>query len=187
MMSGCSYWASGSKMQYMVSPGQPQQVASEQTDRVLEVDRFTIETAFAAKSLVYRTGDLQYQTDYYNEFLVAPALMITEETRNWLSRCGLFVRVSGPAARASPTHVLEGNVVELYGDLRNKNAPVAVMQIRLFVSRFASEGHPVLIYGRDYSATSPLESRDPTGLVDAYSRCLQKILTDLQKDLAEKL
>jgi cholesterol transport system auxiliary component len=185
--AGCGSWASANKMQYMINPGQPQQVTSEQTKRVLEVDRFTIEAAFAVKSLIYRTGELQYQTDFYNEFLIPPALMITEETREWLSRSGLFARIVGPATRASPTHLLEGNIVDIYGDLRNKEAPAAVVQIRFFVSRFESEGHPVPIYGRDYSARSPIESRDPAGLVDAYSRCFQQILADLQKDLAEKL
>lgn len=186
-VSGCTNWAGTNKMQYLLNPGQPQQVASQRTNRVLEVDRFSIEAAFAVRSLVYRTGELQYQTDFYNEFLVLPAVMITEQTRDWLTRTGLFMRVTGPAARGSPTHLIEGNIVELYGDLRNKGAPTAVMQIRCFVSRFDAQGRPSLVYGRDYSATLPLESRDAAGLVDAYSRCFQKILADLQKDLADKL
>jgi cholesterol transport system auxiliary component len=185
--SGCSYWAQANKMDYLIDPGRPQQTASGQPHRVLEVDRFTIEEAFAAKSLVYRTGEFQYQSDFYNQFLVVPSVMITEQTRDWLSRSGLFERVGGPAMRAGPTHLIEGNVVELCGDLRDKNSPAAVMQIRIFVSKFESENRPTLIYGRDYSAKSRLESHDPAGLVDAYSRCLHAILTDLQKDLAERL
>jgi cholesterol transport system auxiliary component len=185
--SGCVSSSRANKLQYMLNPGQPQQVAGQQVQHVLEVDRFSIEAAFATKSLVYRTGEIQYTADFYNEFLVAPADMITEETRDWLSRSGLFVRVAGPAARITPTHLLEGNIIELYGDLRNKKAPAAVVQIRCFVSRFDAQGHTSLIYGRDYSARLPLESRDPAGLVDACSRCFQKILADLQKDLAEKL
>ena len=179
----------------MLNPSRSQEAVNPQSaignpqseDRVVEVDRFTIDAAFVGKSLVYRTGQLQYLTDFYNEFLVLPAVMITEETRNWLAQSGLFARVTGPAPRTTPTHLLEGNIVELYGDLRDKNDPKAVMQIRVFVSRFDAEGRPAFLYGKDYSATSPVESHDPAGLVDALSRCFRTILTDLQKDLAEKL
>ncbi len=186
-LSGCTSSPLANKLQYMLDPGRPQQVAEQQIQRVLEVDRFTIEAAFASRSLVYRVDELQYQADYYNEFLVAPAVMVTEHTRDWLARSGLFVRVSGPGARGAPTHLLEGNVIELYGDLRNKKASAAVMQIRCFVSKFDAQGRPTLAFTRDYAETSPLESRDPAGLVDAYSRCFQKILASLQNDLAERL
>ncbi len=187
MLSGCASSPLANRMQYVLNPGQPQQVVGQQMPRVLEVDRFTVEAAFATKTLVYRMGELQYQADFYNEFLVVPAVMITEQTRDWLSRSGLFLRVSGPSARTAPTHLLEGNIVELYGDLRNKKAPTAVMQIRCFASRLDPQGHPTLVFTRDYAATSPVESRDPSGLVDAYSRCLQQILSALQKDLTDKL
>jgi cholesterol transport system auxiliary component len=186
-LAGCSSSPLANKLQYMLNPGRPQQVADQPTQRVLEVDRFTIETAFATTSLVYRTGALQYQSDFYNEFLVGPAVMITEETRDWLSRTGLFVRVSGSASRTAPTHLLEGNIVELYGDLRDKKAPAAVVQIRCFFSQLDPQGHPTLIFARDYSASCPLESRDARGLVDAYSRCFQQILSALQKDLTDRL
>jgi cholesterol transport system auxiliary component len=186
-LAGCSSSPLANKLQYVLNPGQPQQVAEQPAQRILEVDRFTIEAAFATKSLVYRMGDLQYQADFYNEFLVVPAVMITEETRNWLSRTGLFVRVSNAAGRTAPTHLLEGNIVELYGDLRDKKAPAALMQIRCFFSRLDPQGRPTLIFARDYSATCPFESHDARGLVDAYGRCLQQILSALQKDLTDRL
>jgi cholesterol transport system auxiliary component len=186
-LGGCSSSPLANKLQYVLNPGRPQQVTDQPTQRVLEADRFTIETAFATKSLVYRMGGLQYQADFYNEFLVVPTVMITEKTRDWLSGTGLFVRVSGSASRTAPTHLLEGNIIELYGDLRDKKAPAAIMQIRCFFSQLDPQGHPTLIFARDYSAASPLESRDAPGLVDAYSRCFQQILSALQKDLTEKL
>jgi cholesterol transport system auxiliary component len=185
--SGCGPSVTANQMQYVLAPGRPLQSVTPSAERVLEVDRFAIEAAFAGKSFVYRVGEVQYETDYYNVFLAVPAVMITDETRNWLSRTGLFARVSGSTARTAPTDLLEGNVVELYGDLRDKKAPAAVMQIRFFLSHFASPGHPELVFSRDYSTQQPLESRSPAGLADAYSRCLQTILADLQKDLTEKL
>ena len=102
VLSGCSSSPLANQLQYVLNPGQPQQVVGQQTPRVLEVDRFTIEAAFATKTLVYRTGELQYQADFYNEFLVVPAVMITEQTRDWLSHTGLFLRVSGPSAAHDP-------------------------------------------------------------------------------------
>jgi cholesterol transport system auxiliary component len=200
VLAGCNSAYTANRIQYLLEPSRnaeapaaDQEAAGSQAanpkseNRVLEVCRFRIESAFAAKSLVYRVGPLRYETDFYNTFLVPPAVMIAEETRVWLSQSGLFSRVIGPGAVNEPTYVLEGDILELYGDLRDKTDPRAVMQIRFFLSRVEENGQPLAMEGKTYIAVSHLESADPAGLVEAFNRCFETILTDLEKDLAGQL
>jgi cholesterol transport system auxiliary component len=124
--------------------------------------------------------------DFYNEFLVSPGAMVTEKTRNWLSQSGLFARVLDAGSYAKPTHTLEGNITALYGDVRDRSSPAAVMEIRVFliVNKAPRES---IILGKTYRASSGLKTKSAEGLVEAFDNCLETILTDLQHDLEENL
>ena len=74
----------------------PQQKVSK--DVILNVQNFSIDIAFSTKSFVYRKGQSEYETDFYNQFLIRPEDMITEQTRDWLSESGLFKWVLEPGS-----------------------------------------------------------------------------------------
>jgi hypothetical protein len=78
------------------SRNDPQQKTSK--DVILDVKNFSIDTTFSTKSLVYRKGRSEYETDFYNRFLIGPDDMITEKTRSWLSQSGLFKWVLEPGS-----------------------------------------------------------------------------------------
>ena len=101
----------------------PQQKTSK--DVILDVKNFGIDTTFSTKSLVYRKGQSEYETDFYNQFLVKPDDMITEKTRSWLAESGLFKWVLEPGSYTDATHMLEGNIIALYADFRDKSSPKA--------------------------------------------------------------
>ena len=94
----------------------------------LEVRRFSVDSVYASKELMYRQGPLAYQIDHYHEFVIEPGQMITEKARTWLMQSGLFARVLDPGTLSVPSHCLEGNVTALYGDFRDKSAPAAVVE-----------------------------------------------------------
>lgn len=154
---------------------------------ILVVPRFTIDTAYSNRGLVYRLGQSQYDSDAYNEFLVPPALMITEKTRDWLNASGLFAQVLGVGSALQPTHRLEANVITLYGDFRERKSPQAVMELKVFLLEVADGVDPKPVFGKTYSATETSQEQDPDGLVTAYNRCLQTILTALEEDVAAAL
>ena len=52
---------------------------------VLRVCRFDVSPRYEARALAYRTNELSYESDYYNEFVISPGLLITEEVRQWLA------------------------------------------------------------------------------------------------------
>jgi len=185
ILSGCGSRQAYNKKYYVLSATRQSQPTGAQTDLILEVRRFTVDSAFAGKGLVYRTGQFEYESDFYSEFLVSPSAMITEKTRNWLSGSGLFKRVLDVASQIDPTHTIEGNVTALYGDLRDKASPHAKMEMRVFLLKAQAAEEPAAIFGQTYRFSVDIESEGPEGLVEALDRCLANILSNLERDLTQ--
>jgi len=185
IFSGCGSRQAYNKKYFLLSATRQAQPTAAQTDLVLEVRRFTIDSAFAGKGLVYRTGQFEYESDFYSEFLVSPAAMITEKTRNWLSGSGLFKRVLDAASQIEPTHTLQANITALYGDLRDKASPQAKMELRVFLLKAQAAEEPAGVFGQTYEFSVGIESEGPEGLVEALDRCLANILSGLERDLTE--
>jgi ABC-type uncharacterized transport system auxiliary subunit len=186
MLCGCGP-KSYEKQRYILDSQRASSAEAGDNQNILEVRRFTIDPAFSTKSLTYRTGEFEYESDFYNEFLISPDAMITEKVRNWLSESGLSRRVLDPGSYVESTHVIEGNVIALYGDFRDKSSPTAVMEIRVFLLEMKTIKEPTIIFGKTYKSSVALESKGPESLVRALDRCLVEILTDMEKDLTEKI
>lgn len=187
MLSGCGSQQAYNKKYYVLSAIRETKSIKAEKDSILEVRHFTIDSAFSGKGLVYRIGEFEYESDFYNEFLVSSDAMVTEKVRNWLSASGISRRVLDPGSYVDPTHVIEGNVIALYGEFRDKSTPTAVMKIRVFLLEMKTGKDPVIVFGKTYKSSVALESKSPGILVSALDRCLIKMLTNLEKDLAERL
>ena len=186
MLAGCGP-KSYQKQHYMLDTQRTRSAVIADKSAIVEVRRFTVSSAFGSRSLVYRTGELEYESDFYNEFLVAPSAMITEKTRDWLWESGLFARVLEPGSAADPTHVVQGNIIALYGDFRDESVLKAVMEMRIFLTETEAQSESGIVFGKTYKSSKVLESGTPEDLVAALDRCLVEILTDLEQDLAEQL
>ncbi|HNY78892.1 MAG: ABC-type transport auxiliary lipoprotein family protein [Sedimentisphaerales bacterium] len=184
VLSGCARPVSANSRFYMLQAPRPAAPAVREGKAVLAVPRFTIDAAYANRGLVYRLDEHRYESDAYNEFLVSPTVMITERTRDWLAQSGLFAQVLGSGSGAEPTHRMEANIAAIYGDFRDKRAPKAVMEIRFFLLRIEGGADPVIVMAKSYAATADVATAGPEGLVAGLDRCLQTILTELEKDLA---
>jgi uncharacterized lipoprotein YmbA len=158
----------------------------EQAQDVLDLRRFAIASAYKSRELVYRTADREYKTDFYHELLTSPAVMITDKTRQWLSRSGLFKAVVDSASNAEANYILEASITRFYGDFRPDVPAGAVMEIRFFLLDKKSPGQGIILT-KKYKQTVPLRSRDPESLVLALDKCLEGILMSLEKDLQQKL
>jgi cholesterol transport system auxiliary component len=165
-----------------VSRDMPQQKISK--DIVLDVKQFSIDRAFSTKNFVYRKNKSEYETDFYNQFLINPDDMITEKTRSWLSQSGLFKWILEPGSYIDATHVLEGNITELYGDFSDESLPKAKMDIRFFLIKLSDKS---IAFGKTYESESEIKSRAAESLIEAYDKCLTNILTNLEQDLEEQL
>ncbi|MHC4388954.1 MAG: ABC-type transport auxiliary lipoprotein family protein [Planctomycetota bacterium] len=174
------------KTYFYLNVQRPYEASKTDSELVLELRTFAIDTAFNSKGLVYRTSEFEYEADFYNELLVWPATMVTEKTRTWLSQTGLFARVIAGASHLQPTHALEGNITALYGDLRDAAKPAAVMEIRFFLMESDSSKER-LIWAKAYKGSCDASERTAQALAEAFDRCLERILSELEKDLKAKL
>jgi uncharacterized lipoprotein YmbA len=187
ILAGCNAGQAYDKRFYVLRAARPSGSTATETDCILEIRRLTIDSAFGGKGLIYRTGQFEYESDFYNEFLVSPSGMMTEKMRNWLTASGLFRRVLNAGSQVDPTHILEGNVTGLYGDFTDRSAPQATIEIRIFLLKSQANLEPTPVFGKTYKSSAVLESAGPDGLVEAMDRCLEEILSRLEADLAKEL
>lgn len=150
-----------------------------------EVRSFSVDAPYGTKAFVYRTGRYQYQNDFYNEFIIPPAVMITQDTQNYLSQSGLFERVVPAGSGTAAKYRLTGNILELYGDMRNKSRRQAVVTIALFFT--AAQPPEKLLLAKTYRKQCPLRGIDANGLVGAYETCLDEILRAFDADVRAAL
>ncbi len=185
-MGGCATGRSYEEHYYLLEAVRPGEPGEPGGDAALEVHRFSVDSAFAAKNLVYRLDERRYETDYYRQFLIAPGTMITERTRRWLADSGLFGQVLPVGSRIPATHALEGNVTALYGDFADESTPAAVMEIRLFLLT-TSGGEERVVFAQTYRAAMPVRDRTAEVFIEALNRSLVEILTRLEADLRQAL
>lgn len=181
---GCSKPSANSR-NYILNAARPAMPPAKEGKAILAVPRFTVDAAYAGRGLIYRLDEYRYESDAYNEFLVSPTVMITEKTRDWLAESGLFAQVLGSGSSADATHRIEANITGLYGDFRDKDRPKAVVEVRFFLLRTERGVDPEILFAKPYQATVEVTTDDPEGLIDGLDRCLQSILTKLEKDLAD--
>ncbi len=182
---GCAR-QSYTKQQFVLEAARPTSPAGPRRDIVLAVRGFAIDPACDGKGLMYRKGQNEYESDFYHEFLVAPQVLISSQTRRWLAQSGRFRMVLEPGSLLEPTHILEGNVLALHGDFRGRDLPQAVLQMRVFLVA-NKRAQPEVVFTRDYQASCPARERTADALVTALDQCLVQVLSTLEKDLGEAL
>lgn len=135
-------WAAGCRLQrpplaprtFVLDPPPPTAPSAPSGSGVLLVRPFRVAPAFEARPFTLRLGETEYATDAYHLFLLPPTTLLTEAWARWFRETGRFDHVTTGGSQASVTHVLEGEVLELYGDYRDPDRPRAclAMELRLF-------------------------------------------------------
>ena len=167
---------------FVLDPALPAPVAKTQPG-LLRVGSVTVGAPFRGKQFVFRDTDLQYETDYYNEFLVAPAANISEATARALAAAKVFASVSPSSVTLDPDWILDGFVESLYGDGRDMSKPEAVLTITYFLrSQAGDAGVPV--WSHTYSRRVPFATGSAAAYVGALNTALGDILAELARDLS---
>jgi len=148
---------------------------------ILEVSNLGISRRYEGQNFVYRTSETGYESDYYNNFLIAPAVMISEEVRKSLTRSHLFAQVIDPSSDLQPTYRLEGIVNAIYGDF-SSSSPKAVLEIQFIL---AEPGNPQnqIVLAKTYSQTAPVSARTPDALIKGWNQALTAIMASLVVDI----
>ena len=174
------------KRQYVIDVSRPGKTPAAPANAAsLKVRRFRVSDRFDTTMLVTRTGAVTYKTDFYNEFLAGPGALIAEEARQWLASSGLFANVASATSRAGARYLLEGNIVALYGDYRDGDRPVSVLEVQIFLID-TSTGDNVVAFNRTYREETLASGTRPAALVESVNAGLAKVLTALEVDLRRK-
>lgn len=170
------------KRTFLLEPSAPAAVAAPKA-ATLRVGSVNVAAPYRGKAFVYRQDDLKFEADFYSEFFVAPAAMLSEATAKALASSGAFRRVIPPGATDEGDFVLDGFVVDLYGDARDPAKPAAVLSATFYLSR-ANVLMPSVIWSREYRQRVPVAEPGPEALARAWNSALATILADLARDLA---
>jgi cholesterol transport system auxiliary component len=171
------------KQTYLLQATAPTQAAASPRPAVLKVGSISVAAPFRGKSLVYREGDLKYESDFYNEYFVSPSAMLTEGAATWLAAAGIFKEVLPAAANADGNFVLEGFVSELYGDYRDEAKPAAVLTGKFFlIDNRLPSGVPV--WQTELKQRVPLSTRSPDALAAGLNTAWSAMLADLSREVA---
>jgi cholesterol transport system auxiliary component len=186
VLAGCGQGAVANRKYFLLNVTPPESTASFHSAATLQVRGLNVDQAFATRQLVYRVDPTRYEPDFYNQFLIAPGTMITEETRDWLAASGLFLRVLSANSAVEPTYTLEGNITALYADFTTKPAPEAVVTIHFYLLAAPDTNEPVIL-SKAYRAVSPVATNTADAVVDAMSQSLTEILSHLETDMEEAM
>lgn len=151
---------------------------------VLKVRPFDISPGFQGRELVYRLGDHEFESDYYNLFFVPPGPAVTQQIRQWLRDSGIFSNVMEEGSIVNADFALEGSVTSLYGDFRDRTAPKAVLEVQVFLLQNGIESYNVL-FQKTYRQETPFvfSGADSSALAGALNAGLAEILKEFEGDL----
>jgi len=167
------------KRSFVLDVGAPPQEPPANGAIVLKINKLHVSPLFAGRAMVYRVADLQYESDFYDEWFVAPGTLVTQQVHQWLSRSAGFETVVVGTNHVEPTHLLEGTVTEFYGDFRA--APRAVLGLELHL---LDAIHERQFFRRTYHQDVPLSDQSSDALARGLTEALRAVLVDVAKDIA---
>jgi cholesterol transport system auxiliary component len=164
---------------FLIHLSRPGEVSAPLTDDVLKVLTFSASPPYEGKGFLYAKGDNRIESDFYNEFLISPSTMFTEEVRKWMAGSGLFGHVTDLPPYQDPAYFLEGRITALYGDYRDPFVPKAVLGMEFLLLRDVSASKDILLEN-DYKRELPLDRGSPAALVNGWRQALRSILLDFE-------
>ena len=176
------------------SPGMPGETGAAgpagPAGTVLKVRPFGASDAWSGQEFTYRTDTATWETDYYNTFLIPPAVMISDQARQVMSTEGVAGTVVAGGSYVEPTHLLEGHVINISADFRDRAAPHAVLEMQLFLIE-VQRGIGTVRLQKNYQQRVPIDVGDYAdktlgeGIVAGWNTALRRILTDFARAIRD--
>lgn len=183
LAAGCTFTRTAPvKDMYLLDPALPPAVAKPQPGS-LRVGTLQVGAPYRARTFVVRDTELKYESDFYNEFIVPPGLMLADDTARALAGAKLFADVRRPGVAVTSDWLLDGFVGALYADLRDAAKPSAVLEITYYLTR-DDAGATAPVWSKLYRRQVAMASTAAKDYVAALNTALAEILADLVRDVA---
>lgn len=143
-----------------------------------------VQTPFAGTALIYRTGEMTWEKDYYNHFLVTPDQQLGKLLEDLMRNAGITECVD-QADNDGPRLTLEPHIEALYADFRTAAAPEAYAKIRFVVTRYDRSCRCSSIQlDQAFEAAIPLPPKPSAeAVVQAMSKAIEDILNRFSRQL----
>jgi len=159
----------------------PKKMTARRSRKILFVNSTSAIPQFSDLNFVYRTGNTNYLTDYYNEFFTLPTSLVNQIIVHYLSATKLFRLATNDYHAIHFNYILNSKITELYADYRCRNQPKAVITIQ-FILLNPSCSNTILL-NKTLSATVPLQQKNSQSLVNAWNIGLKTIMQRLTYNL----
>jgi uncharacterized lipoprotein YmbA len=138
---------------------------------------------FNQLDFLYRINSDRYLEDYYHTFLVAPAIQLDTQFRDYLKANGHFnlniTRVAGAKNR------VKMKLVELYADYRDRNNPQAVVTLNFVLTKLVN-GKAVVIMDKELRSAISLNQKTSECLLAGWNVGINDIFYKVTKILNNK-
>ena len=184
LIAGCSAITRDAPVRqtFLLEPRLPP-ASTQPQPGALRVGVVNVAAPYRGKAFVYRLGELRFETDFYVEFLVPPASMLTEQTARALAAARPFARIAGPGSGTDAEWVLDGFADALYADTRNTGKPVAEMSITYYLTP-AGGTEQTPVWTHEYRRQAPMRDGSPVAYADALNVAFGEIVAELAQDLS---
>ncbi|MDB6021117.1 MAG: uncharacterized protein JWQ04_974 [Pedosphaera sp.] len=184
LFCGCASRASWKKEAFALVAASGETGSAAHTN-ILSLHRVTVSPLFEGQPFVYRTGEDSFEHDPYAEFLVSPNRMLEQCMRTCLRNGHAFADVLDPGSGLKSSWAMEIAVSQLYGDFRQPDKPVAVLQVSflLYSAEPAERGR--VLWQDEFSRRLPIAHRTPAALVAGWNSGLQEIMGEANAKLKQ--
>ncbi len=139
-------------------------------------------SGFEDRSLVYRTGPNQFETDFYNELVAAPARLLADLAAQYLEAMNPKLRAARSPGMKAADFGLEIYLKGLYGDFTEPGKPGAVMDIRFTLNDLRGMEARVVL-DKSYACERAAKDEEPAALAAAMNECVDAIFAELNRDV----
>ncbi|HEY8242465.1 MAG TPA: hypothetical protein VII68_03325 [Casimicrobiaceae bacterium] len=169
------------KQMFLIEPPAATAVAAT-SPYTARIGTVTVAAPYRDRAFVVREADLRFETDFYHEYVVAPAPMIAEAVARSLNESRVFAKMIPPGAPPEAEFTIDAFVGALYADNRDARAPAAELAIAFYVSRTDRMLAP--LWTKEYRRRTALTAPSAETYAAAQSVALGEILAELARDLA---
>lgn len=187
-MAGCRIQPPPAKVSFMLSAEPNGLSAAAPRPGCLRLRSVEVQSPFSGVGLIYRTGEVTFEKDYYNQFLVAPDQQLNDLLGQRLMSAGFTLCTDGMDA-GEKRLTLEPHLEALYADFRTPAAPSAYVKMRFVLIRYerSCRCSSILLDKTCQSAVELAPAATAKTVVEAMSAALENVLREFEAALPKTL